>query len=259
MKHQVLLGLSFIALSSLSFASVNGVPCSGVPGSYHINPDTSVGGFVASSALVDSSITIGEEAAPCGGAAGKFHVNPNGSAGGFVANSALVSKLATIELNSIVCDKVKINGSAQIKGKSEILGFTEINGNVQISGSKIYSSPVISGNSVIIRSVVCQASRLNSLKVIDSSYYCNVDDPEPKDPGEAGKMTLLGGDSDGDGVRDDVEIWLNRTFSNTPQKSYTQELSAAKIYSKNISDSLRMKSDQEFLVVKWREDGYFDL
>ena len=198
-------------------------------------------------------LSTGLPAAPCGGAAGRLHVNPNGSTGGFVANTALVSKTVTIETKSVVCDKAKINGNAQIKGMSEILGSTEINGSVQISDSKTYSSPIIPGNSIIIRSVVCQASQLNSLKVIDSTYYCNVDDPEPRDPGEAGKKTLLGVDSDGDGVRDDVEIWLNRNFSNTPQKSYVQELSAAKVYSKNISDSLRMKSDQEFLVAKWRE------
>ncbi|WP_345969135.1 hypothetical protein WCX72_07055 [Sulfurimonas sp. HSL1-6] len=35
----------------------------------------------------------------------------------------------------------------------------------------------------------------------------------PPDPGEAGKETLLGIDSNNDGVRDDVERWIYKTYS----------------------------------------------
>lgn len=37
-------------------------------------------------------------------------------------------------------------------------------------------------------------------------------DPQPPHPGEAGKKTLQGIDSDNDGLRDDVEIWINESY-----------------------------------------------
>jgi hypothetical protein len=39
----------------------------------------------------------------------------------------------------------------------------------------------------------------------------------PPDPGEAGKQTLLGIDSDGDGVRDDVQRYIALTYPNEPK------------------------------------------
>jgi hypothetical protein len=41
-------------------------------------------------------------------------------------------------------------------------------------------------------------------------------DPQPPHPGEAGKETLLGIDSDNDGVRDDIEIWINEKLAGKP-------------------------------------------
>ncbi len=40
-------------------------------------------------------------------------------------------------------------------------------------------------------------------------------DSLPPDPGPAGKLTLAGIDSDGDGVRDDVQRWIAITFPNS--------------------------------------------
>jgi hypothetical protein len=48
-------------------------------------------------------------------------------------------------------------------------------------------------------------------------------DPQPPHPGEAGKETLLGIDSDNDGVRDDVEIWMNETFQNSEVRMALKE------------------------------------
>lgn len=192
-------------------------------------------------------------AAPCDGAAGKNHTNPNGSIGGFVANTATVSRTVTIDTLSEVCDLAKISGNAQIKGKTEILGSTEISGNAIVADSRLYSAPKILGSSVIIKSIVCQASVITSLRVIESNYYCNVDDPEPKDPGEAGIKTLLGIDSDGDGVRDDIEIYLNRVLSNTKNKDNSADLLASKALAKNMSDSVKLIKNKEILVEKWRE------
>jgi hypothetical protein len=40
--------------------------------------------------------------------------------------------------------------------------------------------------------------------------------PLPPDPGEAGKLTIEGIDSDGDGVRDDVQRWIVLSFPDQP-------------------------------------------
>ena len=46
----------------------------------------------------------------------------------------------------------------------------------------------------------------------------------PPDPGEEGKKTLLGVDSDNDGLRDDVQRWIYRSYPNEPllQKALSQ-------------------------------------
>jgi hypothetical protein len=43
-----------------------------------------------------------------------------------------------------------------------------------------------------------------------------IDDGLPPDPGEAGKATLEGIDSDGDGVRDDLQRWIALNFPDDP-------------------------------------------
>ena len=209
--------------------------------------------MIKSSIFVFVFLSFNAFGAPCEGAPGSYHLNPNGSSGGFVANTAYASNQATIEIESSICDKAKIDGRVQVHGKSEIRGDSIVSGSAMIIDSQIYSSPKIAGSSSIIRSIVCQASQINSLKVIDSTYYCNTEDPEPKSPGERGSKTLLGIDSDGDGVRDDIEIWLNRAYSNTPDKDFALELTASKIYVKSISDSLKMKNNQQFQITQWKE------
>lgn len=44
------------------------------------------------------------------------------------------------------------------------------------------------------------------------------DSMEVPDPGEEGKATLAGIDSDSDGVRDDIQRWINENFSSSPNK-----------------------------------------
>jgi len=48
-------------------------------------------------------------------------------------------------------------------------------------------------------------------KVADGTRVID-NDPEPKWPGSAGEKTLEGIDADNDGLRDDVEIWINETI-----------------------------------------------
>lgn len=59
--------------------------------------------------------------------------------------------------------------------------------------------------------------------------------PLPPDPGEAGKATTAGIDSDGDGVRDDVERWIALTYPDSARirAALTQE---AKVYQTELTD-----------------------
>ena len=41
------------------------IPCDGLPGATHINPDSSTGGFVAATATVDPTVYIASEASVC--------------------------------------------------------------------------------------------------------------------------------------------------------------------------------------------------
>ena len=55
------------------------------------------------------------------------------------------------------------------------------------------------------------ASVADGTRVID-------DDPEPKWPGSDGEKTLEGIDADNDGLRDDVEIWINETIKDRNER-----------------------------------------
>lgn len=57
----------------------------------------------------------------------------------------------------------------------------------------------------------------------------------PPDPGELGKLTLEGIDSDGDGVRDDVQRWIAITHVNRPAVVVTAITQLAQAYLLNSS------------------------
>ncbi len=60
----------------------------------------------------------------------------------------------------------------------------------------------------------------------------------PPDPGEAGKATLLGIDSDNDGVRDDIQRWIELNYPNSAKKRM-----ALRQFSKAMNDALANASD----------------
>ena len=151
--------------------------------------------------------------APCDGAKGSSHKNPDGSQGGFVANSAKVSGTVFLDASSSVCEQARVQGNAKVKSSSMVGGTATVEGNSEIISSRVYGASKVYGKALVVNSAVCQASDIN-FKVSGSDYYCQSDDPEPKHPGEMGKKTLMGIDSDSDGVRDDIEIWINNTTSN---------------------------------------------
>ena len=65
-------------------------------------------------------------------------------------------------------------------------------------------------------------------------------DPQPPHPGEAGEQTLLGIDSDKDGVRDDIEIWINERF-----EGQENLIKAMKQYAQTYQEGLKVAHDKE--------------
>ncbi len=63
--------------------------------------------------------------------------------------------------------------------------------------------------------------------------------PLPPDPGEAGKATLEGIDSDGDGLRDDIQRYIAFTFANSPSVR-----AAAAAYAKKVQETFFVGNDR---------------
>lgn len=216
--------------------------------------------------------------APCGGAPTGYWTNPDGSRGGWVGTRAKVQAGAFVAINAEVCDEAKVmsgasvlenahvGGRAQILAGGEIAGRAKVDGEARVGGvagiaTKVYGDAVIDGSSVISgaskvfarakvtgaakvhNGVICQASVIESISVSDD-YYCQTEDPEPADPGEIGKKTLLGVDSDRDGVRDDFEIWVNDRYSNTPTRDNYNMRMWAKQNAKLYNELLKNKNDK---------------
>ena len=197
-----------------------------------------------------------DKSSSCKSGAGSNHTNPDNTLGGFVAKTAKVEPGATVAVNAQVCEFAQVKAGAKILGNAIVGGRAQVQSGVEISGSVIIEgSPLISGstkisslakvtgNSKIHNAIICQASQIENFDVIDSDYYCQTEDPEPPHPGELGKRTLLGVDTDLDGVRDDVEILINARYSNTPQKDNRQ----LRLFQKEI-----MKQNQ--LMVKFKNN-----
>lgn len=190
-------------------------------------------------------ISVNSFGAPCNGAQGKYHSNPDGSNGGFIQNGARVPRDAYVSVDSEICGKVIIEGTAKIEAGSRIEENVVIQGSPRIVDSHIFGSARISGRAVVESSEICQTSLIEGIKVINSKYYCQTEDPAPKDPGEAGKKTLLGVDSDGDGVRDDIEIFINNVLSNTAKKNKSEERTATKTLAKIFQKELLFKDSKQ--------------
>jgi len=63
---------------------------------------------------------------------------------------------------------------------------------------------------------------LAALSSCTKSPPLNLPPGTPPDPGEAGKQTLKGIDSDDDGVRDDIQLWILDRYPNEPAKQEAQ-------------------------------------
>ena len=72
-------------------------------------------------------------------------------------------------------------------------------------------------------------------------------DPQPPHPGEEGNVTLLGIDSDGDFVRDDIEILINETFTTRSSRL------AAKQIAINLQRGLVLKDDKQKSILETQD------
>lgn len=186
-------------------------------------------------------------ALPCNGERGTYHYNSDNSLGGFKGEKTKVSSSVFIDPSSEVCGKSIINGDVKIISNSRIEDSVTIQGSHLIKASHVFGLAKLNGKTVITSSTICQSSEINGFNVSNSTYYCDTDDPAPKDPGEAGKIHLLGIDSDGDGVRDDIEIFINNSLPNTPSKDFSLERETSKTYSKIIQKKLVHKANKTLI------------
>lgn len=184
--------------------------------------------------------------APCNGAPGIFYTNPDGSNGGFTQKGTWVEKTNYISVNSEICGKVIIRGNNIIED-SVINESVTIEGSSLVRDSQIFGFAKIKGRAIIQNSEICQGSIIEGVKVTNSKYYCQTEDLEPKDPGELNFKSLLGVDSDGDGVRDDIERFINKTISNTSTQNKAKERIASKILAKILQKEILLRNDLNIL------------
>ena len=85
-------------------------------------------------------------------------------------------------------------------------------------------------------------SKLGNQNVKISFKIGEVKDTEVPHPGEEGKRTLAGIDSDNDGIRDDIQIWINKTY---PEDTYPSSNKALKQMAKYEQQALVAHQDKE--------------
>lgn len=126
-------GLIISIVPSMAYANLN-YPCSGVAGSYHTNPDSSVGGFVASTASVDNTVIIHSEASVC--------------------DKAVVIEGVTLEDRSVVEGKATVRGKVIVSGNAKVYGEAYVintNGTdlVVADDARIYGHAFLQGSVVV--------------------------------------------------------------------------------------------------------------
>lgn len=228
----MILTLIFASLIPSSFASG---PCGGAQVGFWTNPDASRGGSVATTAKVQTGAFIASGAQVCESAQVK--------SGAKILDQAVVSGRAVINAGAEVGGRAKVQGEAKVGGSNvatKIGGDALVEGSAMVTGNtQVIARAKVRGSSKVHNAIVCQASVIEGFNVVDSDYYCQTEDPEPQHPGELGMKTLLGIDSDRDGVRDDLEIWINEKFSNTPSEDKRLTRLEFKDYSRNTLEIMK--------------------
>ena len=134
---------------------------------------------------------------PCNGASGVIHTNPDATPGGFVASTATVDSTIYLTPESQICERatviegVKLNDRAKISGKATIRGNVLVAGRAEVFGEAYIINPMgddlvinenvkIYGNAFIQGSVVISGSSevygwgkvLEFVQVLGASKIC---------------------------------------------------------------------------------------
>ncbi len=130
----VQLGLFILAFSFSTYASTKNYPCSGASGTYRTNPDSTVGGFVASTATVDSTVFLDVEASVCERAT--------------VIESAKIMGRAEVSGRATVRGKVVIKDKARVYGEAYIINPNGTDLLVE-DEAKIYGHAFLQGSVIV--------------------------------------------------------------------------------------------------------------
>lgn len=71
--------------------------------------------FLAAGAVCLLVTPVFADIRPCGGAPGSFRANPDASIGGFVASSAVVSTESVLATETQVCDFAVLRGAVKLR------------------------------------------------------------------------------------------------------------------------------------------------
>lgn len=98
---------------------------------------------------------------PCDGAPGAYRTNPDSSAGGFVATSATVESTVVMSVGSSVCDYAKLNGKVVLQDTAIVRGRATVKGNVQIKQEAVVEGDVqITNTDTAPVSVISENARI---------------------------------------------------------------------------------------------------
>jgi NDP-sugar pyrophosphorylase family protein len=152
-------GLAHTKSSTMVFASEQGK----VEAHRHVNPDGSVGGWVAKTATVSPTATIAFDAAVYGTAvvSGSARVLDKATvSGSAVVTDALIAGDATVEGNARIHGKVELSGRTVIDGHAKLFAGvsmydpllvldSHIGGHAEVIGAKMIAKSTIVGNAFI--------------------------------------------------------------------------------------------------------------
>ena len=142
---------------------------------------------------------------------------------GFVLNRTTNTYDTTVTLKNI--SPLAVNAPVQLVVSGLPSGVTLANAAGTNQG-KPYVNVTVPGNSIIagqiVTPIVLKFSNPSRV-TITATLAMSADIPQaavglPPDPGEPGKATVAGIDSNGNGVRDDVERWIGFTFQDSVER-----------------------------------------
>lgn len=157
LSSKVLLGL--IPLIFSNFASAINYPCSGAPGAYRLNPDQSLGGFVAKTAVVDQTVILGPEASVCDRAVVLEGVQ--------LLGKAMISGRSTVRGAVIISDEAEVFGEAYVINPGG--GFLYVRDSAKIYGHGFLQGSVVVANNA---EVFGWGKVIEFAQVLGSSKVC---------------------------------------------------------------------------------------